>query len=179
MALLASAGELLKDARSRAGLTQAQVAERAGVTQSVISVYESGRRQPSLPVLLDLVAASGHRVDVTLVPAAPEVAESASRRPLSGPLGRRVLRHREQLGACLAARGARLIGVFGSVARGADGPESDVDLLIDLPASAGLFELGRMRRDLEELLGVPVDLVPASGLKSDVRAEIDADLIEL
>ena len=46
---LAMAGVLLRQARKRAGLSQVDLADRAGVTQSVISAYESGQRQPSLP----------------------------------------------------------------------------------------------------------------------------------
>ena len=46
-----SAGVLLRRARVRAGLTQQELAERAGVAQSVISVYESGQRQPSVPLV--------------------------------------------------------------------------------------------------------------------------------
>ena len=52
---LPSAGALLRTARSRAGLSQAELAARAGVTQSVISVYESGHRQPALSTLAALV----------------------------------------------------------------------------------------------------------------------------
>jgi hypothetical protein len=71
------------------------------------------------------------------------------------------------------------VSVFGSVARGDEGPDSDVDLLVELPADAGLCALGRLRRELEELLGTRVDLVPGSGLKADVRLLVQTDLVEL
>jgi transcriptional regulator with XRE-family HTH domain len=57
-------GSLLRQARRQAGLTQAQLAQRAGITQSVVSAYESAARQPSLPMLNRLVAATGLEVDV-------------------------------------------------------------------------------------------------------------------
>lgn len=53
---------LLRHARAEAGLTQAQLAARAGVPQSLISAYERGRRQPGADMLLRLLAATGHRV---------------------------------------------------------------------------------------------------------------------
>lgn len=53
------AGDLLRLARAKAGLTQDQMAERAGVAQSLISAYENGRRQPTMPTLLRLVEAAG------------------------------------------------------------------------------------------------------------------------
>ena len=172
-----AAGALLRDARRRAGLTQTALAERAGVTQSVVSVYESGRRQPSLPVLVNLIAATGHTLDLTLSPAG--ATGTPSRRPLSGPIGRRLRRNRRAVRAVAAAHGIDRVGVFGSVARGADTPDSDVDLLVELPDGTGLFALGRLRRELEELLGARVDLVPASGLKADVRPLVEADLVVL
>ena len=45
-----------------------------------------------------------------------------------------------------------LRGVFGSVARGDDNDDSDIDLLVDLPPEMGLVRLGRLQRDLETLL---------------------------
>jgi uncharacterized protein len=177
MPVATSAGELLRDARRRAGLTQTALAERAGVTQSVVSVYESGRRQPSFPVLVDLIGATGHTLDLSLTPTADGGA--VSRRPLSGPIGRRLRRHRREVRALAAAHGVHRVGVFGSVARGAEGPDSDVDLLVEMPAGASLFALGRLRRELEELLGATVDLVPDSGLKADVRPLVEADLVLL
>jgi uncharacterized protein len=169
-----SASELLMEARKRSGMTQAQLAQRAGTTQSVISAYEGGRRQPSLPALLHLIAATGHSLDGSLVPAEPRLMA-----PLSGPLGRRVLRHRERIKKVADSYGAGNVRVFGSVARGAEQADSDIDLLLDLPAGAGLFTLGRLRRELEDLLHARVDLVPADGLKPEARAEVESDLVTL
>ena len=87
--VIESAEELLKQARHRAGLTQTQLGQRAGVTQSVISAYESGQRQPSLPTLLHLLRASGFLLDASLI-----ATDSPATAPLSGPLGQRVRRHR-------------------------------------------------------------------------------------
>jgi hypothetical protein len=56
---LAVAGALVADARLRAGLTQAELANRAGTVQSAIAAYEAGRRQPTLPTLYRLLAAAG------------------------------------------------------------------------------------------------------------------------
>jgi predicted nucleotidyltransferase len=69
--------------------------------------------------------------------------------------------------------------VFGSVARGEDRPDSDVDLLVDLPPHMGLLGLGRVQADLEAILGAKVDLVPASDLKPAVRARAERDLVAL
>jgi predicted nucleotidyltransferase len=49
--------------------------------------------------------------------------------------------------------------VFGSVARGEDREDSDVDLLVTLPEGIDLFELVAVEQQLEDLLGVPVNVV--------------------
>lgn len=172
--VIESANGLVREARRRAGLTQTQLAARAGITQSVVSAYESGRREPSLPALLRLIAATGHSLEGTLVPVAP-VAPGA----LSGPLGRRVRRHRARIKEIVASYGAGHVRVFGSVARGTECADSDVDLLLDLPEDMGLFALGRLRRELEDLLRARVDVVPAAGLKTEARAEVENDLVAL
>lgn len=58
----------LKDARERSGLTQLQVAERAGVNRSVGSAYETGVRRPGFEVLARLLKASGWQVVADLEP---------------------------------------------------------------------------------------------------------------
>ncbi|HVA61511.1 MAG TPA: helix-turn-helix domain-containing protein [Mycobacteriales bacterium] len=168
-----SAAELLRDARTKAGLSQTELAARAGVTQSVVSVYESGRRQPALPTLAGLVAAAGYELDVRLRSLAP------APRALSGPLGRRVRRHHPRLVRIAAAYGVRLIGVFGSVARGEERINSDLDLLVEFPTEFSLFQMGRLASELEAVLGARVDLVPAADLKPGVRANVLAELVEL
>lgn len=52
-------GDLLREARLRAGLTQAQLARRAGTSQSAIARWESGAVQPSFERLRDLIRACG------------------------------------------------------------------------------------------------------------------------
>ena len=58
---------------------------------------------------------------------------------LSGPVGRLVRRHRNDLIAAAESLGIRNLQVFGSVARGEDRPDNDVDLLADLPAGLSLL----------------------------------------
>jgi predicted nucleotidyltransferase len=55
------------------------------------------------------------------------------------------------------------------VARREDRPDSDVDLLADLPPGLGLFGLGRAEADLEAILGARGDLIPADDLTPGVR----------
>ena len=59
--------------------------------------------------------------------------------------------------------GARNIRVFGSVARGDNGEDSDVDFLVDLDPGRPLFDLGGLLMDLQDQLGVKVDIVTPGG----------------
>jgi uncharacterized protein len=85
------------------------------------------------------------------------------------PLRSLVSARREQVMAVAARHHANRVRVFGSVARGDDRPDSDIDLLVDFTPDSSLFDLMRMARELEELLGHPVDVVSAGGLKDRDR----------
>ena len=61
-------GELVREARKRAGLTQAQLAERAGTTQSAIARLESGRTSPALEQVERLLKLCGFQLIVELAP---------------------------------------------------------------------------------------------------------------
>jgi predicted nucleotidyltransferase len=98
---------------------------------------------------------------------------------LSGPVGRRVRRRRHDLIAAAAAHGVQNLRVFGSVARGEERPDSDVDLLADLPPGLSLFGLGRVEADLEAILRTRVDLIPADDLKPGVRERVEHELVAL
>jgi predicted nucleotidyltransferase/DNA-binding XRE family transcriptional regulator len=168
-----AAGVLLRRARARARLSQTELAARAGVAQSVVSAYESGHRQPALTTLAALIEAAGYELVVDVRRQPPRLSR------LSGPVGRRVRRKRRDLVAAAAAHDVTNLRVFGSVARGQDRADSDVDLLADLPPGMGLFGLGRVQAELEAILGSPVDLVPAGDLKPGVRARAETDLVAL
>lgn len=169
-----SSGLLLREARSRAGLSQSELARRAGVPQSVVSEYEAGKRQPALPTLSRLIAATGHELTFGLERSDPSV-----RGLPDTPLGRRLRQHRRALLDAVAAAGGSNLRVFGSVARGEDGPDSDVDLLVDLPEETSLFAVLSLEGSLERILKVKVDLAPVANLKPRVRAEALADAVAL
>ncbi|MBI4964975.1 MAG: nucleotidyltransferase family protein [Desulfomonile tiedjei] len=80
----------------------------------------------------------------------------------------------------LAARyGASNVRIFGSVARRQAGPESDIDFLIDMEPGRTLFDLGGFLYELQELLGIPVDVVPEQGLRENVRSNVIRDAVPL
>jgi predicted nucleotidyltransferase len=81
------------------------------------------------------------------------------------PLRDLVEARREQVKAIAARHHASRVRLFGSVARGDERPESDIDLLVDFTKDSSLFDLMRMTRELEGLLGHPVDVVSTGGLK--------------
>jgi transcriptional regulator with XRE-family HTH domain len=73
--------ETLRDARRRAGLTQAALAQRVGTSQATISAYESGAKQPTVQTFSRLLAATGMKLGVEPAPGAivePSAAQLAA-----------------------------------------------------------------------------------------------------
>ncbi|MEM1116861.1 MAG: nucleotidyltransferase domain-containing protein [Bacteroidota bacterium] len=70
----------------------------------------------------------------------------------------------------------RRLGIFGSVARGEAGPDSDVDVLVEFSAPVG-FEVVDLALDLEALLEHPVDLVTRGALGDRVAPYVEKDLV--
>lgn len=75
----------------------------------------------------------------------------------------------------------RSLALFGSVLREDFRPDSDVDVLVDFDPAAqiGFLALARMQRELADLLGRPVDLVPRQGLKPVIRDHVLASVEEI
>jgi len=67
--------------------------------------------------------------------------------------------------------------LFGSLARGEEREDSDIDILIQPEASVGLFKLSGMHLDLQDLLHTDVDLVTVKGLLPFARKSVDHDKI--
>ena len=76
-----------------------------------------------------------------------------------------LLERREALLAVAQAHRGRAISVIGSVARGEDAAGSDIDFLVEFEPGASLLDLMDVQDDLEALLGRPVDVMSAGGLK--------------
>ncbi|MGQ0847877.1 MAG: nucleotidyltransferase family protein, partial [Actinomycetota bacterium] len=91
----------------------------------------------------------------------------------------RVLRHRAAIRLVVSNRGGSNPRLFGSVARGEAREDSDIDLLIDLGQGCTLFDLAAMRAELEDLLGVPIDVMTTSGLEGNVREEVLSETLAL
>jgi predicted nucleotidyltransferase len=83
-----------------------------------------------------------------------------------------VLEHREEILHIAARHGATNVRVFGSVARGTAGPESDLDLLVDAGPDTSPWFPGGLIVDLEDLLGCRVDVATPSTLHRRIRDRV-------
>lgn len=164
----ADAGVLLAGVRREAGLTQAELARRAGTSQAMVARYETGAASPTVRTLARLLQAAGRR----LVLSGPA--------DLLGPAAALLREHRAEIRAAAAAIGAENVRVFGSVARGQETPESDVDLLVDFPArERGLFPLLKLADEIEHLVGRPVDVAAVEAMAGPVRERALAEAVPL
>lgn len=83
--------------------------------------------------------------------------------------------HRVHIRRIVESHHARNARVFGSVAHGRDHEASDLDILVDPTAEATLFDIGAIRHELHQLLGVPVDVLTPNALPDRFRATVLAE----
>ena len=88
-------------------------------------------------------------------------------------------RQREAILAIAAGHGASNVRVFGSVARGEAGPDSDVDLLVELAADRSLLDQIALMQDLGDLLHRRVDVVSERGLNARIRQRVLENAVAL
>ena len=84
-------------------------------------------------------------------------------------------KQRDEMIEIAARHGARNVRVFGSVARGEAGSESDIDLLVELEADRSFLDLVGLGQDLDELLQRKVDVLTDASLHPRVRQQILAE----
>ena len=77
--------------------------------------------------------------------------------------------------------GLRMIGIVGSVARGDAGPESDIDVFVDIIRTPSLFEIARAEREIGRAadLELPIEFVFREDLRPSVRARMERDLVAI
>ena len=86
---------------------------------------------------------------------------------------------REDILRIAAKHGVQRIRVFGSVARGDAGPQSDIDFLVDVGPQPSPFFPGGFVVDLETLLGRRVDVVEPEGLYAPLKATVLNEAVPL
>ncbi len=167
------AATLIRATRESAGLSQGALAARAGTSQPAVSRYESGASSPSVETLDRLLAVMGVRLDL--------VAEASPRRlDVRTPRMVKLRENRERIRRAAHRHGAKNVRIFGSVARGTDRPDSDIDLLVDFDVrSRGLFPLAGLQDELAVLLGEKVDVVPQAALAPRVAKNAVAEAVPL
>jgi predicted nucleotidyltransferase len=86
---------------------------------------------------------------------------------------------RQEIVRIAAAHGADNVRVFGSVGRGEANEQSDLDLLVDMSEGSNLLDLIALSNDLEDALGIDVDVVTEGALSPYLRERILAEAVAL
>lgn len=128
-------GRLIRRARLDAGLTQSELASRAGVSQPSLAQMEKGTRSPSDDMVERLLRAADYRPSLPLADFA------------------------DQISAIATKRGIERVRVFGSTVRGEDHFDSDIDLLVTPRPDVDLLDLALFAEEVRVITGFPVDVV--------------------
>lgn len=86
---------------------------------------------------------------------------------------------RQKIDAPLRRYGVVRAGVFGSVARGDDKPDSDLDLLVEFESGRSLLDLAGLQIDLQDVLNRDVDIATYNSLHPSLRTRIMRELVPL
>jgi len=154
-------GSLITNARNNSGLTQAELAIRAGTSQAAIARYEADRVSPSVSTLERVLRAAGEELLLS--------SARGNQADLSGEKAQLVRRHKVEIANLARTHGARNVRLFGSVVRGEDTAQSDIDFLVDAPKEKALSISISLQAALEDLLKCKVDVSPESIMKPNVR----------
>jgi uncharacterized protein len=146
--------ETIRQVRAEAGLTQSELARRAGIRQASISKFESGRERPRPETFARILDAARLRPGIALQ------------------------RHRVAVIEAAHQRRASNVRVFGSIARGEDNPSSNVELLVTFEEAASLLDAAGLMLDVEKILSVRVDVL-SDRVEGRIRDRAIAEAIEL
>ena len=158
--------------RHRLGLTQVGFAERYGIPESAIRQYEIARTMPP-PAVRAYLTVIEREPEMTARALHPEAVVETMKRDEAVA---RLRAHRKQL----EDAGVRHAAIFGSVARGDNRPDSDVDVLVEVDAGRvrSLFDLGHIHSLVEEIIGGPVDVARRDRLRPHVAIEAERDAVD-
>jgi len=169
--------EMCRAGRALLGLTQAELAGRAGVARLTVADFERAARQPlaaNLAAIRSALADSG----VDLLPGGAVLRDSNAAAGSDRRLAA-VIRALQANGEKLRRLGVRHLSIVGSTARGTARPDSDVDLLIELDArrEMDLFDYAAIVGEIQQLIPHPIDVARRDKLKPEIVAEALRDEI--
>ena len=153
-------------ARAR-GLNGRALARRAGVRPETLSRIAT-RGTCDFATLERLARAVGLRISL-----------EGSEPQAPSPARDEVLRKASLIRSLARAHGVRMAELFGSAARGEDGPDSDLDFMVELERGRSLLDLIGFAEDLQQTLGRRVDAVTRAGMKPRVLAQAQRDAIRV
>jgi len=90
-----------------------------------------------------------------------------------------LMQNRDEIRSLVTANKLANPRVFGSVARGSDRDDSDLDILADPTSETSLFDVARLRLQLRDRFGVQPDIVVSGRLRAQFLDDISPDLIPL
>lgn len=137
------------------------LATASGVSPSTVTRIERGEVNPTMVMLERLLDASGNQLDVRVSP-------RVLRPTIDG-----LRAHREAVNGIVASFGASNVRAFGSVARGDAGDDSDVDLLIDVPAGTGLITIELITEAIEDVIPWRVDVMTSGAARGRMAHVLD------
>ncbi len=137
------------------------LAAASGVSPSTVSRVERGKINPTVAMLERLLKASGVDLEVRATPHAGRPTLDAVRA------------HSRDIDEIISSYGASNARVFGSVARGDAGEESDVDLLIDVSSGTGLITVERITEAIQAVIPWRVDVVTSGAARGTMAHILD------
>lgn len=90
-----------------------------------------------------------------------------------------LIRYRTEIRRIVEAHRVKNVRVFGSAISGDDTEDSDLDLLVDPTAETTLMDIGAIRLELRQLLGVPVDVLTPKALPETFRVQVVQEAVEV
>ena len=163
---MTDAGVLVRAARERAHMSARDLAAASGVSPSTVTRIERGELNPTVAMLDRLLEGAGDELHLVVTPRSNQ------------PTLESLRAYRDDIIEVVESFGGSKVRVFGSVARGQARHDSDVDLLIDVPARTGLVTLGRLTEAIEAIVPWRVDVV-TSGTARGRMAHIADEAVEL
>lgn len=146
-------------------VSRAELARRMHTSRSTVGrVLDPSDESVTLATLVRAAAALGREPEVSLAPERPSVL---------------LERHRAELRGIAEEYGLENVAVFGSVARGTDTVDSDLDLVADIPEELDLFAVATIEEEMTAVLGRKVDIGERKCLKPHVRENVDRESVPL